>query len=124
MLLNYKQKCRYWTRFIFKSFKKKKWELTKLLTTSGNQGFVFKYSSNYNFNDRITRFWKNNYNWKTYKLFKKLERKKSFSCCLWLTRLAAVEQLKQIAAQIEVDIYFDDVEKDPIKLHLQQKKKL
>ncbi|HJE03391.1 MAG TPA: signal recognition particle protein, partial [Aliarcobacter thereius] len=33
-----------------------------------------------------------------------------------LQRLAAVEQLKQIAKQIDVEIYFDDIEKNPVKI--------
>jgi signal recognition particle subunit SRP54 len=46
----------------------------------------------------------------------KLRKKKVLVAAADLQRLAAVEQLKQIAAQIEVDIYFDDNEKDPIKI--------
>ncbi|MCD8490088.1 MAG: hypothetical protein LRZ84_25970 [Desertifilum sp.] len=40
-----------------------------------------------------------------------------------MQRLAAVEQLKQIAAQIDVDIYFDDTEKNPVKIALGAKEK-
>ena len=46
----------------------------------------------------------------------KTRKKKVLVAACDLQRLAAVEQLKQIAAQIEVDIYFDDIEKDPIKI--------
>lgn len=53
----------------------------------------------------------------------KLRKKKVLVAAADLQRLAAVEQLKQIAAQIEVDIYFDDEEKDPVKIALAAKEK-
>ena len=55
----------------------------------------------------------------------KLRKKKVLVAACDLQRLAAVEQLKQIATQIEVDIYFDDNETNPVKIALaaQQKAK-
>ena len=37
--------------------------------------------------------------------------------------LAAVEQLKQIGAQIEVDVYFEENETNPVKIAQNAKKK-
>ena len=53
----------------------------------------------------------------------KIRKKKVLVAACDLQRLAAVEQLKQIAAQIEVDIYFDDTEKNPVKIALKAKEK-
>jgi signal recognition particle subunit SRP54 len=53
----------------------------------------------------------------------KTRKKKVLVAACDLQRLAAVEQLKQIAAQIEVDIYFDDNEKDPIKIAIAAQEK-
>lgn len=44
----------------------------------------------------------------------KTRKKKVLVAACDLQRLAAVEQLKQIAQQVEVDIYFDDNEKNPV----------
>jgi signal recognition particle subunit SRP54 len=46
----------------------------------------------------------------------KMRKKKVLVGAGDLQRMAAVEQLKQITTQIEVDLYFDDNEKDPIKI--------
>ncbi|EJF05978.1 signal recognition particle GTPase, partial [Thiovulum sp. ES] len=46
----------------------------------------------------------------------KLRKKKVLIAAADLQRMAAVEQLKQLSAQIEVDLYFDDNEKDPVKI--------
>ncbi len=99
-------------------------ELTKLLTTSGNQGFVF--SNTPPTTILMTGLQGSGKTTTTGKLanYLKTRKKKVLVAACDLQRLAAVEQLKQIAAQIEVDIYFDDIEKDPIKIALQQKKKL
>lgn len=48
----------------------------------------------------------------------KQRKKKVLVAACDIQRLAAIEQLKQIAAQIDVDIYFDENEKDQLKLHL------
>jgi signal recognition particle subunit SRP54 len=49
-------------------------------------------------------------------LYLKQKNKKVLIAAADLQRLAAVEQLKQLTSQIEVDLYFDDNEKDPIKI--------
>ena len=100
-----------------------KTELTKLLTTSGNQGFVF--SNTPPTTILMTRLQGSGKTTTTGKLanYLKIRKKKVLVAACDLQRLAAVEQLKQIAAQIEVDIYFDDIEKDPIKIALAAKEK-
>ncbi|GGD36354.1 signal recognition particle protein [Malaciobacter pacificus] len=91
-------------------------ELTKLLTTEGNQGFVF--SSTPPTTILMTGLQGSGKTTTTGKLanYLKTRKKKVLVAACDLQRLAAVEQLKQIAAQIEVDIYFDDNEKDPVKI--------
>lgn len=46
----------------------------------------------------------------------KLRNKKVLVAAADLQRMAAVEQLKQVSASIEVDIYFDENEKNPVKV--------
>jgi signal recognition particle subunit SRP54 len=53
----------------------------------------------------------------------KTRKKRVLVAAADLQRLAAVEQLKQIGAQIEVDVYFDDNETNPIKIAQDAKKK-
>ncbi len=91
-------------------------ELTKLLTTEGNQGFVF--SNTPPTTILMTGLQGSGKTTTTGKLanYLKIRKKKVLVAACDLQRLAAVEQLKQIAAQIEVDIYFDDNEKDPVKI--------
>ena len=98
-------------------------ELTKLLTTSGNQGFVF--SNTPPTTILMTGLQGSGKTTTTGKLanYLKTRKKKVLVAACDLQRLAAVEQLKQIAAQIEVDIYFDDLEKDPIKIALAAQEK-
>ncbi len=93
-----------------------KLELTNLLTTKGNQGFVF--SSTPPTTILMTGLQGSGKTTTTGKLanYLKTRKKKVLVAACDLQRLAAVEQLKQIAAQIDVDIYFDDNEKDPIKI--------
>ena len=90
--------------------------LTKTLSVAGNQGFVFSHKpptvilmSGLQGSGKTTT---------TGKLahYLKLKNKKVLVCAADLQRLAAIEQLKQIAKQIEVDIYFDESEKNPIKI--------
>ena len=97
---------------------------TDVLTTTGNQGFV------YNANSPLTTILMTGLQGSgktttTGKLatYLKQRKKKVLIAAADLQRLAAVEQLKQIGAQIEVDIYFDDNEKDPIKIAKNAKKK-
>ncbi len=98
-------------------------ELTKVLTTDGNQGFVF--SSTPPTTILMTGLQGSGKTTTTGKLanYLKLRKKKVLVAAADLQRLAAVEQLKQIAAQIEVDIYFDDGESDPIKIAFKAKEK-
>ncbi|WP_044417480.1 signal recognition particle protein [Halarcobacter anaerophilus] len=98
-------------------------ELTKILTTTGNQGFVF--SNTPPTVVLMTGLQGSGKTTTTGKLanYLKLRKKKVLVAAADLQRLAAVEQLKQIAAQIEVDIYFDDNEKDPVKIALAAKEK-
>ena len=93
-----------------------KLELTNLLTTKGNQGFVF--SSTPPTTILMTGLQGSGKTTTTGKLanYLKTRKKKVLVAACDLQRLAAVEQLKQIAAQIDVDIYFDDNETDPIKI--------
>ena len=98
-------------------------ELTNLLTVPGNQGFVF--SSTPPTTILMTGLQGSGKTTTTGKLanYLKTRKKKVLVAACDLQRLAAVEQLKQIAAQIEVDIYFDENEKDPIKIALAAKEK-
>jgi signal recognition particle subunit SRP54 len=98
--------------------------LTDILTTNGNQGFV--YSSKGNLTTILmTGLQGSGKTTTTGKLanYLKMRNKKVLMAAADLQRLAAVEQLKQIGAQIEVDVYFDDNEKDPVKIAQNAKKK-
>jgi len=97
--------------------------LTSILTTSGNQGFVF--SNTPPTTILMTGLQGSGKTTTTGKLanYLKLRKKKVLIAAADLQRLAAVEQLKQICEQIEVDLYFDDNEKDPIKVVQGAKKK-
>ncbi|KLE00722.1 signal recognition particle protein [Aliarcobacter butzleri] len=98
-------------------------ELTRLLTANGNQGFVF--ASTPPTTILMTGLQGSGKTTTTGKLanYLKIRKKKVLVAACDLQRLAAVEQLKQIAAQIEVDIYFDDTERNPIKIALKAKEK-
>ncbi|NQY93188.1 MAG: signal recognition particle protein [Campylobacteraceae bacterium] len=98
-------------------------ELTKVLTTSGNQGFV--YSNKPPTTILMTGLQGSGKTTTTGKLanYLKLRKKKVLIAAADLQRLAAVEQLKQIAAQVEVDIYFDDNETDPVQIAKKAKEK-
>ena len=91
-------------------------ELTKVLTTEGNQGFVF--SNTPPTTILMTGLQGSGKTTTTGKLanYLKQRKKKVLVAAADLQRLAAVEQLKQIASQIEVDIYFDDNETNPINI--------
>ncbi|MFW3441537.1 signal recognition particle protein [Aliarcobacter butzleri] len=98
-------------------------ELTRLLTANGNQGFVF--ASTPPTTILMTGLQGSGKTTTTGKLanYLKIRKKKVLVAACDLQRLAAVEQLKQIAAQIEVDIYFDDTESNPVKIALKAKEK-
>ena len=90
--------------------------LTSILTAEGNQGFVF--SNTPPTTVLMTGLQGSGKTTTTGKLanYLKQRKKKVLIAACDLQRLAAVEQLKQICAQIEVDLYFDDNEKDPVKI--------
>jgi signal recognition particle subunit SRP54 len=98
-------------------------ELTNILKVEGNQGFV--YSNTPPTTILMTGLQGSGKTTTTGKLanYLKLRKKKVLIAAADLQRLAAVEQLKQISAQIEVDLYFDDVEQDPIKIAKDAKQK-
>jgi signal recognition particle subunit SRP54 len=98
-------------------------ELTSTLTANGNQGFVFSsrpptiiLMSGLQGSGKTTT---------TGKLasYLKQRNKKVLIAAADLQRLAAVEQLKQIGANIGVDIFFDDDEKNPVVIAQNAKKK-
>ncbi|OCL88716.1 Signal recognition particle protein [Aliarcobacter thereius] len=91
-------------------------ELEKVLTANGNQGFVFANTPPTII--LMTGLQGSGKTTTTGKLanYLKLRNKKVLVAACDLQRLAAVEQLKQIAKQIDVEIYFDDIEKNPVKI--------
>ncbi|MBL6970017.1 MAG: signal recognition particle protein [Campylobacterales bacterium] len=97
--------------------------LTDILTTSGNQGFV--YASTPLTTILMTGLQGSGKTTTTGKLALNLKQKnkKVLIAAADLQRLAAVEQLKQIGEQIEVDVYFDDNETNPVKIAQAAKKK-
>jgi len=97
--------------------------LTKILTVEGNQGFVF--ASTPLTTILMTGLQGSGKTTTTGKLavYLKQRKKKVLICAADLQRLAAVEQLKQIGQQIEVDVYFDENETDPVKVVQNAKKK-
>ena len=97
--------------------------LTNILTVEGNQGFVF--ASTPLTTILMTGLQGSGKTTTTGKLatYLKLRNKKVLIAAADLQRLAAVEQLKQIGAQIEVDVYFDDNETNPVTIVKNAKKK-
>jgi len=90
--------------------------LTKMLTAPGNQGFVFASKpptvvlmAGLQGSGKTTT---------TIKLanFIKEKKKKVLVAACDLQRLAAVEQLKQLSQQYEIDLFYDEDEKDPVKV--------
>ncbi len=98
--------------------------LTTILTASGNQGFVYSNQSPLT-TILMTGLQGSGKTTTTGKLatYLKTRNKKVLVAAADLQRLAAVEQLKQIAEQIEVDIYFDESETNPINIAKNAKKK-
>ena len=90
--------------------------LTKMLTAPGNQGFVFASKpptivlmAGLQGSGKTTT---------TIKLanFIKEKKKKVLVAACDLQRLAAVEQLKQLSEQYEIDLFYDESEKNPVKV--------
>ncbi len=98
--------------------------LTQILTTTGNQGFVYSNKSPLT-TILMTGLQGSGKTTTTGKLanYLKMRNKKVLVAAADLQRLAAVEQLKQIGAQIEVDVYFEENETNPVKIALNAKKK-
>jgi signal recognition particle subunit SRP54 len=90
--------------------------LTRVLTVNGNQGFVF--ASKPPTVALMMGLQGSGKTTTTIKLavYLKLRKRKVLVAACDLQRLAAVEQLKQLCAQNEIDLYFDDSEKDPVKI--------
>ena len=98
--------------------------LTNILTVEGNQGFVFSNKSPLT-TILMTGLQGSGKTTTTGKLanYLKLRKKKVLIAAADLQRLAAVEQLKQIGTQIDVDVFFDDNETDPINIAKRAKEK-
>ncbi len=97
--------------------------LTSMLTAPGNQGFVFASKpptvvlmAGLQGSGKTTT---------TIKLanFVKEKKKKVLVAACDLQRLAAVEQLKQLCSQYEIDLYYNEDEKDPITVAKEALKK-
>ncbi|MDR3346183.1 MAG: signal recognition particle protein [Campylobacteraceae bacterium] len=90
--------------------------LTKILTANGNQGFVFAPKSPTVV--LMTGLQGSGKTTTTVKLalYLKTRKKKVLVAACDLQRLAAVEQLKQLCSQNEIDLYADDSEKNPLKI--------
>ena len=98
--------------------------LTEILTTTGNQGFVYSNKGPLT-TILMTGLQGSGKTTTTGKLanYLKTRNKKVLVAAADLQRLAAVEQLKQIGAQIEVDVYFEENETNPVKIAQNAKKK-
>jgi len=91
-------------------------ELTDILTAPGKQGFVYSPTpptvvmmAGLQGSGKTTTSGKLAY-------YLKLRKKKVLLAAADLQRLAAVEQLRQIADQIEVDVFADESIKDPVEV--------
>ncbi len=90
--------------------------LTDILTAQGNQGFV--YASKPPTVALMCGLQGSGKTTTSVKMahFVKSKQKKVLVAACDLQRLAAVEQLKQLCEQNEIDLFFDDSEKNPIKI--------
>jgi len=90
--------------------------LTTMLTAPGNQGFIF--SSKPPTRVLMAGLQGSGKTTTTVKLanYLKLRQKKVLIAACDLQRLAAVEQLKQLCEQNELDLYFDENETNPVKI--------
>ncbi|MCH9812540.1 MAG: signal recognition particle protein [Epsilonproteobacteria bacterium] len=90
--------------------------LTQILTAPGNQGFV--YASKPPTVALMCGLQGSGKTTTTVKLANHLKgkKKKVLVAACDLQRLAAVEQLKQLCTQNEIDLYFNDSEKNPVKI--------
>jgi len=90
--------------------------LTDILTAPGNQGFVF--ASKPPTVALMCGLQGSGKTTTTVKLanFLKQKKKKVLVAACDLQRFAAVEQLKQLCEQNEIDLFFEEDEKDPVKI--------
>lgn len=90
--------------------------LTQTLMVPGKQGFVFAPKSPTKV--LMAGLQGSGKTTTTVKLanYLKLRQKKVLIAACDLQRLAAVEQLKQLCVQNDIDLYFDDNEKNPVKI--------
>jgi len=90
--------------------------LTDILTAPGNQGFVF--ASKPPTVALMCGLQGSGKTTTTVKLanFLKQKKKKVLVAACDLQRLAAVEQLKQLCEQNEIDLFYEEDEKDPVKI--------
>ncbi len=90
--------------------------LTDILTAPGNQGFVF--ASKPPTIALMCGLQGSGKTTTTVKLanFLKQKKKKVLVAACDLQRLAAVEQLKQLCEQNEIDLFYEEDEKDPVKI--------
>jgi len=97
--------------------------LTSVLSIKGNQGFVFSNAPLTTI--LMTGLQGSGKTTTTGKLasYLKQRKKKVLICAADLQRLAAVEQLKQIGEKIQVDVYWQDNETNPVKIVQNAKKK-
>ncbi len=97
--------------------------LTDILTAAGNQGFVF--ASKPPTIALMCGLQGSGKTTTTVKLanFLKQKKKKVLVAACDLQRMAAVEQLKQLCEQNEIDLFFDDEEKNPVKIAKEALKK-
>ncbi len=98
--------------------------LIDILTANGNQGFVYSNKSPLT-TILMTGLQGSGKTTTTGKLatYLKTRNKKVLVAAADLQRLAAVEQLKQIAEQIEVDIFYDENEQNPTNIAKKAKQK-
>jgi signal recognition particle subunit SRP54 len=93
-----------------------KTNLTQILTAPGNSGFVF--ASKPPTVALMCGLQGSGKTTTTVKLanYLKLRKKKVLIAACDLQRMAAIEQLKQLCEQNEIDLFFDDAQKDPLKI--------
>ena len=91
--------------------------LTNILTASGNYGFVYaKRPPTIVLMTGLQGSGKTTTTAKLANYLKEFKKKKVLMVAADLQRLAAIEQLKQLAQQNELDLYYDENEKDALKV--------
>ena len=91
--------------------------LTNILTAPGNYGFVYaKRAPTIVLMTGLQGSGKTTTTAKLANYLKEFKKKKVLMVAADLQRLAAIEQLKQLAQQNELDLYYDENEKDALKV--------